>query len=45
MTPSRDRLAALDRDTALKLAVFRVTVALVILAMHDVHRLALSAAR
>lgn len=44
-TDLRARLGHWARDTALNLAVMRVTVAAVILAVHDVHRLALAAAR
>lgn len=44
-TALRDRVGSWARDTALNLAVFRITVAAVIVAVHDVHRLALAAAR
>lgn len=42
---ARERLRRWCADSALNLAVFRITVAAVILAVHDVHRLALAASR
>lgn len=45
MTDRRERLLRWFHDTPLNLAVFRVTVAAVILAVQDVHRMAVAAAQ